>query len=61
MGDLKDLKHLLDDDNALNEFTSIKRANKERLWWWVKRNCGVELNIDSLFDIQVKRIHEYKR
>ena len=55
------MKHLLNDESALKEFTQIKRDNKEKLWWWVKHNCGVELNLDSMFDIQVKRIHEYKR
>ena len=39
----------------------IKQENKERLRKWVKANCGVDLNPDSLFDIHVKRIHEYKR
>jgi starch phosphorylase len=39
----------------------IKRQNKERLWWWVKSNCDIELNLESLFDVQVKRLHEYKR
>ena len=61
MENLRDLKHLLNDESALKEFTQIKRDNKEKLWWWVKHNCGVELNLDSMFDIQVKRIHEYKR
>jgi len=31
----------------------IKRQNKEKLYWWVKDKCGIDLNIDSLFDIQV--------
>lgn len=61
MENLRDLKHLLNDESALKEFTQIKRDNKEKLWWWVKHNCGVEINLDSMFDIQVKRIHEYKR
>jgi starch phosphorylase len=39
----------------------IKQENKERLRKWVKLNCGVDLNPDSLFDVMVKRIHEYKR
>ena len=61
MDELKDLDHLIDDDAALIEFSEIKRSNKEKLWWWVKTNCGIELNLDSLFDVHVKRIHEYKR
>ena len=61
MEELNDLQHLIDDDEALIEFAGIKRQNKERLWWWVKQYCGIELNLDSLFDVHVKRIHEYKR
>ena len=40
---------------------AVKQANKERLAALVKRECGVVFNTDGLFDVQVKRIHEYKR
>ena len=43
------------------EFTDVKRANKARLATLIERKCGVRVNPDSLFDVQVKRIHEYKR
>ena len=43
------------------EFTAVKRANKARLAALIERRCGVRVNADSLFDVQVKRIHEYKR
>lgn len=59
--DLKKHVKLADDANILKEFAAIKRKNKERLWQLVKQATGVEFNLDSLFDIQVKRIHEYKR
>lgn len=39
----------------------IKLENKERFASWIKKTTGVELNLDSVFDIMVKRIHEYKR
>ncbi len=50
-----------DDAAALEEFMDIKRKNKERLAAYVKKQTGEELNVDSLFDVQVKRLHEYKR
>jgi starch phosphorylase len=40
---------------------AVKRANKQRLAELVRRDCGVEFDVDALFDVQVKRIHEYKR
>jgi len=43
------------------EFLASKRANKARLAEYVRKACGIELIEDSLFDVQVKRIHEYKR
>ncbi|MFP5410454.1 MAG: glycogen/starch/alpha-glucan phosphorylase [Gammaproteobacteria bacterium] len=43
------------------EWRAVKRANKEKLAALVKTECGVDFNPDALFDVQVKRIHEYKR
>jgi starch phosphorylase len=50
------------DDAAFREaFRAVKRANKERLAGYLVRECGVAVDPSSLFDVQVKRIHEYKR
>ena len=43
------------------EFMAVKHANKARLATLIERRCGVIVDTDSLFDVQVKRIHEYKR
>ena len=45
----------------INSFRSAKRQNKQRLARWVRNNLNVTLNLDSIFDVQIKRIHEYKR
>src|SRR5258708_23414342 len=50
-----------DDAEFRRQFRGIKRTNKQRLADEIMRRTGVELNVDSLFDVQVKRIHEYKR
>lgn len=50
-----------DDPEFRRRFRAIKRANKQRLAEEVRRRTGVRIGIDSLFDVQVKRIHEYKR
>ena len=44
-----------------SEFRDMKRANKERLARFILRKTGVQVSADALFDVQVKRIHEYKR
>jgi starch phosphorylase len=43
------------------DFKMVKQSNKQRLAKVIKKTCGVDFNVDSLFDVQVKRIHEYKR
>ena len=58
---LKDLLNHLDDSSALEQLRLIKRKNKERLADFIKKNNGVKIDPDSLFDVQVKRIHAYKR
>ncbi|OGK84585.1 MAG: glycogen phosphorylase [Candidatus Rokubacteria bacterium GWC2_70_16] len=61
LGQLKRLLPLADDAGFRAEFGAAKRANKERLAAMLRERCGIEVSVDSLFDVQVKRIHEYKR
>ena len=58
---LAGLKDYLDDETALAEFMEIKYQNKLRLVKYIKEHNGVDINPDSIFDVQVKRLHEYKR
>ena len=55
------LKEWLDDEEALKEFMTIKFKNKERLAAYIKEHNGVEVDPRSIIDVQVKRLHEYKR
>ena len=55
------LKEWLDDEEALKEFMTIKFKKKERLAAYIKEHNGVEVDPRSIFDVQVKRLHEYKR
>ena len=55
------LKEWLDDEEALKEFMTIKFKNKERLAAYIKEHNGIEVDPRSIFDVQVKRLHEYKR
>jgi len=59
--DLERLKWAVDDSDFRQRFSAIKRANKQRLAKTIKQLLDVEVSVDSLFDVQVKRIHEYKR
>ena len=60
---ISQLKEYTDAENTefQAEFKKVKQHNKQRLSDLVEECCGVKFNTDSLFDIQVKRIHEYKR
>jgi starch phosphorylase len=58
---LEQLKFHADNVEFVNKFATVKRANKERLRYFVKEKTGIDIPIDALYDIQVKRIHEYKR
>ncbi len=61
---LKELEKLVpyaDDPEARREFREIKRLNKVRLAKYIMDHNNMEVNPDSIFDVQVKRLHEYKR
>jgi starch phosphorylase len=58
---LEGLRKFKDDDKVLQEFMDAKMVNKKRLAAYVKDHLGVEVDCNTLFDVQVKRIHEYKR
>jgi starch phosphorylase len=59
--ELRKLEPFADDPGFRAEFAAIKRANKDRLADIVGQRLGIDLSVDSLFDVQIKRIHEYKR
>jgi glycogen phosphorylase len=62
--DLEELERLrwaADDEHFRREFRAIKLDNKRRLAVEIQRRVGIEVDVHSLFDVQVKRIHEYKR
>ncbi len=64
IGDLEQLERLvphIDDAGWLQRFAQVKADNKNDLSDWITRTHGVMLNPDAIFDVQIKRIHEYKR
>ena len=58
---IKKLKVYADDEKAQQEFMNIKYQNKVRLAKYIKEHNGIEVDPRSIFDVQVKRLHEYKR
>ena len=61
LSQLNKLKVFIDDEKAQQEFMNIKYQNKLRLAEYIKEHNGVEINPRSIYDVQVKRLHEYKR
>ena len=59
--DLEGLAKFADDEKEQETFLAIKRANKVRLADYILQTTGITVDPDSLFDVQVKRLHEYKR
>ncbi len=58
---LKEIAPLAEDKKFIDRWHEIKQRNKERLANYIKRKVGVEVNLESMFDVHIKRIHEYKR
>ncbi len=59
--DLENFKYHLDDPSVIESLTRIKNNNKIKLAKFIYENKGIKVNTDSIFDVQVKRIHAYKR
>lgn len=58
---LSNIAKFADDAAFQKEFMAVKKKNKQRLADWVQENMDIELNTDAIFDVQIKRLHEYKR
>ncbi|MDR1438231.1 MAG: glycogen/starch/alpha-glucan phosphorylase [Puniceicoccales bacterium] len=61
LDDLKKLEPYANDLEFRNEFARIKIQNKNSLASYIKKRCGISLDVSAIFDSQIKRIHEYKR
>ena len=55
------LTQFINEENFCNRWREVKQENKRRLAQMVETECGVTFNLEAIFDVQVKRIHEYKR
>jgi glycogen phosphorylase len=58
---LTKIEQFADDVEFQHAFMAVKKENKQRLADWVKENMDIDLNTDAIFDVQIKRLHEYKR
>ena len=58
---LKELEKYADDEKILREFIGIKKTKKKQLADFIKAHDGIDVDPDTMFDIQIKRLHEYKR
>ncbi|OKL46714.1 glycogen/starch/alpha-glucan phosphorylase [Boudabousia marimammalium] len=58
---LKELEHFADDEGVLRRLIDIKDGNKRDFAQWVERRDGIKIDPDSIYDVQIKRLHEYKR
>ncbi|MDN3612216.1 glycogen/starch/alpha-glucan phosphorylase [Vibrio ostreicida] len=58
---LEQLTQFADDQSFQNDFMAVKKHNKQRLADWVKQTLNIDLDTEAIFDVQIKRLHEYKR
>lgn len=58
---LKTLSKYSDEGSVIRQFMEIKRKKKQQLADYIKRTEGIEIDVNSIFDVQIKRLHEYKR
>lgn len=58
---LEELDKYSDDDRVLNKFSEIKLEKKKELARYILEHEGIDIDVNSIFDIQIKRLHEYKR
>ena len=58
---LRDLEPMVEDADFRHRWREVKRKNKERLSSYIESQCGFTPNLSGMFDVQIKRIHEYKR
>ncbi|EGC29158.1 glycogen phosphorylase 1 [Dictyostelium purpureum] len=58
---VKGIKQHMDNPELVEEWKQVKQFNKERLAEFILKNCGIQVNSNALFDVHIKRIHEYKR
>ncbi|KDM91720.1 glycogen/starch/alpha-glucan phosphorylase [Photobacterium galatheae] len=61
LAQLSALADFADDATFQQRYMAVKKANKQRLADWVSENMGIVLDTDAIFDVQIKRLHEYKR
>jgi len=61
LDEMKNIMSYVDDTSFIDAFIQIKRTNKQRLAKLISNHLLIEVNVDSLFDVQIKRMHEYKR
>ncbi len=61
LSELKKLEEYLEDDSVLEKILAIKQEKKEELVKYLRETQGIDINPQSIFDVQVKRMHEYKR